>query len=532
MEHPDIAAPDQSIYDIPKSAPVLWINGLAGTGKSTIAHTIAKQCKEQNRLGGSFFCARTGKRSNVQLIFPTIALHLAELNEHFRDALRKAVETNSDIHHYLPGMQLEKLIVEPLQAAANAGAPVLDKVIVIDALDECRDREPVSVILAALSQHVDSLSGLRIIVTSRPEDNITQGFGQDFLGGKAHNFRLSDVPKEVVAEDIGIYLRSELEKLRSRHPVLRNDPRWPGDERIEQLVKLAVDLFIFAATTVKYLSTGVLSNPAKQLSTLLSPAQADAAMTSPDSPFSHLDKLYLQVLQTAFGESITSEQETMVKMVIGSTILILDQLSPASLDALLCLPMGTARHVFQHLGSVFVIPEDERGVIEIIHPSFTDFMEDNTRCTNPSFTVNPTLQHTILAMRCLEVMNTMLTKDTFDLGDVTFNSDVTDLHSRISDKVPQHLLYACRNWMEHMRLAQISSDILGALGDFCNQHMLQWLEVLSVTGAVDLLVCSGLKAVQNVLKVDRLLHSPYFYSQYPVVECVAPKYIHSHTPPS
>ena len=129
-------------------------------------------------------------------------------------------------------------------------------------------------------------------------------------------------------------------------------------------------------------------------------------------------------------------------------------------------------------------------------------------------------------------MNTMLTRDMFDLGDVTFNSDVTDLHSRISDKVPQHLLYACRNWMEHMRLAQISSDILGALDDFCNQHMLQWLEVMSVIGSGDLALCVGLKAVQNVLKVNRMLYLLYFYSQCSVVGCVAPKYIHSYTPPS
>ena len=85
--------------------------------------------------------------------------------------------------------------------------------------------------------------------------------------------------------------------------------------------------------------------------------------------------------------------------------------------------------------------------------------------------------------------------------------------------------------MEHMRLAQISSDILGALDDFCNQHMLQWLEVMSVIGSGDLTLCVGLKAVQNVLKV-RMLYSSYFYSQYPVVECVAPKYIHGYTPSS
>ena len=84
--------------------------------------------------------------------------------------------------------------------------------------------------------------------------------------------------------------------------------------------------------------------------------------------------------------------------------------------------------------------------------------------------------------------------------------------------------------MEHARQAQISSDFLSALDDFCNQHMLQWLEVLSVTGAADLLVCSGLRAVQNVLKVDIMLYLPYFYSQNSIVGCAAAKYIHSYTP--
>ena len=129
-------------------------------------------------------------------------------------------------------------------------------------------------------------------------------------------------------------------------------------------------------------------------------------------------------------------------------------------------------------------------------------------------------------------MNTMLTNDMLGLGDASLNIDVTDLASRIADKLPQHLLYACRNWMEHARLAQISSSVLSILNDLCNQHMLQWLEVMSVIGASDLNLCEGLNAVQNVLKVDRLLHSPYFYSQYSTAGCVAPKYIHGYTPSS
>ena len=86
--------------------------------------------------------------------------------------------------------------------------------------------------------------------------------------------------------------------------------------------------------------------------------------------------------------------------------------------------------------------------------------------------------------------------------------------------------------MEHARLGHISSDILGLLDSFCQHHMLQWLEVLSVVGAVDLRICDGLTAIQNILKVNGRLYSLDFYSQYPVVGCVAPKYIHSYTPPS
>ena len=85
--------------------------------------------------------------------------------------------------------------------------------------------------------------------------------------------------------------------------------------------------------------------------------------------------------------------------------------------------------------------------------------------------------------------------------------------------------------MEHMRLAQISSDILGALDDFCNQHMLQWLEVMSVTGAGDLRICEGLQAVRTVLKVERMLYLLYSYSQHSLAGGLAPRYLHGYTPP-
>ena len=58
--------------------PVYWLNGLAGTGKSTIAQTIAERLTADNQLGASFFCSRDFEdKSNLHSIFPTLAVQLA-----------------------------------------------------------------------------------------------------------------------------------------------------------------------------------------------------------------------------------------------------------------------------------------------------------------------------------------------------------------------------------------------------------------------------------------------------------------------
>jgi len=57
---------------------VFWLNGLAGTGKSTIAQTFAEISFADGKLGASFFCSRDFEdRSNLQVILPTLAFQLA-----------------------------------------------------------------------------------------------------------------------------------------------------------------------------------------------------------------------------------------------------------------------------------------------------------------------------------------------------------------------------------------------------------------------------------------------------------------------
>ena len=113
---------------------IYWLNGLAGTGKSTIAQTIAERAFASGRLGASFFCSRDFEdRRNLQLIFPTISVQLARRYTEFRSIVVPLVQSDPEIAHESLYGQMKKLIVQPLVKSA------ISTVIVIDALDECKE---------------------------------------------------------------------------------------------------------------------------------------------------------------------------------------------------------------------------------------------------------------------------------------------------------------------------------------------------------------------------------------------------------
>src|ERR1700756_4997800 len=70
---------------------LFWLNGMAGTGKSNIARTVARESSKQNRLGGSFFFSRGGgDRGHARMFFSTLALQLAEMSPILKRDICKA----------------------------------------------------------------------------------------------------------------------------------------------------------------------------------------------------------------------------------------------------------------------------------------------------------------------------------------------------------------------------------------------------------------------------------------------------------
>ena len=128
---------------------IFWINGSAGTGKTTIAYTIAEDCRKNGQLGASFFCSRDDSEcSNPGLIFTTIAYQLGQFSALYRDEVTRALRSNPHIGYSSVPYQLEQLIVNPLRTLRGSFPPC---VVVLDALDECNDSKTTSTILSSLS---------------------------------------------------------------------------------------------------------------------------------------------------------------------------------------------------------------------------------------------------------------------------------------------------------------------------------------------------------------------------------------------
>ncbi|KAE8378826.1 hypothetical protein BDV26DRAFT_280726 [Aspergillus bertholletiae] len=206
---------------------IFWLNGMAGTGKSTISRTVAGRLKGQNLLAASFFFKRGEQdQGNAKLLFSTLAKQLGER------VLRE---------------QFEKLILQPL-LIINQGLTT-NIVIVIDALDECDKENEIRIILRLLPQIQKSISvQLQFLLTSRPKLPIRLGFKA--VVDKYQDLILHKIPEPVIKHDIKLYFKEKFVQLR-------------------QELARAVPLFISATTLYGFISDK-RRNPEMRLRAILS----------------------------------------------------------------------------------------------------------------------------------------------------------------------------------------------------------------------------------------------------------------------
>ena len=453
---------------------VFWLNGLAGTGKSTIAQTVSERLFADELLGASFFCSRDFQdRSDLRFIFPTLAFQLAHKYPKFRSILVPLLQSDPDVVHESLYSQMEKLIVKPLRSSR-----VLT-VIVIDALDECTDDEPQSAILSVIGRLAKEIPKVKFFITGRPEPRIRSGFRLKLLQPLRDIFILHEVQPCLINSDIQLFLNHELSKLAQGRCI----DGWPTDEHISLLCQRAAGLFVYAVATVKFLDSKT-HLPQKRLDIILNLPECTVPEGKTQvNPKMTLDSLYMSILQMAFAEE-DPEVDSKARLIIGAVVLLVNPLPPSGIAGLVGLDPEEVI-LFLTLVQSLLTLEDLNQPVKPFHKSFPDFITDPSRCPDVRFHISPGDLHLEFARNCLRLMRGGLKQNLLSLPNYALNSEVKDLEARIKDHISIALEYSCQSWHNH--LTTTAGDVTSVIYDlhfFLEEKFLAWLEVLSVLGAV------------------------------------------------
>ncbi|KAG8995066.1 hypothetical protein FRB94_009476 [Tulasnella sp. JGI-2019a] len=145
-----------------------YLSGQAGTGKSSIAASIARREKAFKRLGAVFHFTRDDQIRNKAAIL-VIARQLASWQAgRLRPTIAAAIQEDLDIAQSTLDEQFQKLILEPLESLDRT-CPTL--VVILDAMDEC-DPSYASPLLRLVGKALSEgklPSVVKLLITSRAE---------------------------------------------------------------------------------------------------------------------------------------------------------------------------------------------------------------------------------------------------------------------------------------------------------------------------------------------------------------------------
>ncbi|KAI0027112.1 hypothetical protein K488DRAFT_91286 [Vararia minispora EC-137] len=223
----------------PESAQVLVLFGEAGTGKSTIASEIAQRFHDQ--LTSSFVFDRSFSHPPHHVI-TRLTRDLCKVNLPFKRSLVEVLQADpslvDDVHC---AMLFQRLLVEQLEKFDFIG----NYLIIIDALDECKDNKERKSLVTVLSEDVRKLPGnFRILLTARPEKDLGLAFGRVSSNSDAC-VRIMHMNEERFKADTE---HDILEYTRSR---LRIIPLQDSD--CQQVARLAGTLFQWASVACDFI---------------------------------------------------------------------------------------------------------------------------------------------------------------------------------------------------------------------------------------------------------------------------------------
>ena len=500
------------INNVEKDASrIFWLHGSAGTGKSSIAHTIAHRFLQLERLGScfSFDRSRMAERRHEK-VFSTIARDLANHDMSLRRQLAAVIRDNDALKNTTDILQQwEELIMKPV--GTFSGAIMGPIVIIIDALDESGDTDSRRVLLRILanteSRITDLPPNIRILLTSRDLPDIAVAFkGRMHIREKS----LDSIPPDSTERDILRYVSDELSLV---------DFGIPSQEVFASLARSSGQIFEWARLACAYIrgdnDAGSGMEPQERFDAIINHSKTDHV------PF--LDGMYKFTLEAIYPKDQPQGQRDLRLKAFKSVMAqILGTREPLSLGSLTSM-----RSHFKNLAEIDIRtivaplaallsgttePTTEPSVpLRFFHVSFADFLTDRNR--SGEFSIHVHLIHNDLAFASLAIMMEKLRFNICDLPSSYLpNSAIHDLDNRIKECIPPELAYSCRFWMEHVRQAPFNPPLAAEVRAFVNnERLLFWFEVLSLLKLINTCAGSLSSLIQwaMVCRMNDLLHRIY-----------------------
>ena len=480
---------DLEEWALDDAAPkIFWLNGMAGTGKTSIAHTLSERLDKRQMLGVSFFCSRSASQAvkDARLIIPTIATKLSLASPPLRSAMVQTIEKEPDVGsmHTL-SKQFRLLLVEPIKSLLGSSVKTY-KIVIIDALDECTNLGTVEKLVQSVVDYTPHLP-LKFFIASRDTTQIR--------GALHHNpnymptiVSLHTIERTVVQEDIKLYLHTSLSAIvaKNRLPI-----PWPPSDEFDILLKRSDGLFIYAATALRYIGAPDVDFRERLTHiTRLTPARMQTGV---------IDSLYNDIMRQVFHSQLEPEDVSRRHKVLSAVMFLVVPLSMDAIACLLTMDSLQAQFALAPFRSVIHVPPTaDMSLVTIFHASFPEFIVHLSRCEEP-FRLDQSEGHRMLTVQCLQCLNRSLGNN-----NCTLDMNMMVSSSQEPNTVLEALWYSCLHWASHLAQALVATlaqnsvaEIQALVSTFVDQHLLHWFEYLSTFKELE----SGIKSLDIAYEV-------------------------------
>jgi WD40 repeat protein len=473
---------------------VMWINAVAGVGKSVAAAKLTSLLRGKNQLITSLFLKYNDTRkSDPRVVVRTISYGLCNWYSPIGRKLLQANHQKNKLADMSIGELFNALIVEPLDAIGNY-KPDSSVVIMVDALDECSPREQLLSLLAWRFVELNkSRPWLKLLLTSRPEADIVAAFDgvptKEIKPSSENNIkdlrmfiihRLHDLPesdKETAAEII-------------LHEQSENSPN-----ALEQH-SVSAD----SAKTFVWINLILKTMEERRKTTPLTLE----VIKEVNGSASDIGDLYRKTFEKIYAQS--SDQRTLVTLLSALTT---SQaiLTPAMIRDLFFYDIEEAEahaRIHQCLSSFRLVlaadfnQDNHHQQVKFNHKSVADYLLGDVSKTEP-FHVSPRF-HTEFAKSCLSLM--LRHEPVINICGISdFHDNIPDMQDKVQEKISPSLRYCVVHWITHFAWCldtnfaapviwteMKSMGIIEKLSAFLFTHTLFWLECASLTHVIKLVL--------------------------------------------